>query len=355
MDWLMGKARGVSKGLVNTNSSTLPVVSDSVVQSSPTSPGTVAILSGNVEGDVKGVSPTSCEPFIPNGSRSVSPVCSPTAPAFVSTSATSSGSIFGQRSLILGKGPSSSKSAPTSPETGASDCPLFMQEKYVMQQLTGSNPSKYVDFRDLVEPFPAMDQNEWLAAHTIALFDNMSTVFDAVHELCTCSQLLPDTMSFVSASVWSNAIDSNSVASPDEDKSKKSKHSGTVVNNSPGPARQQIHSALSSCQELIQSARIFPVRQGEPFPPDLPNYVTLICKNLLLCIMHLYFAHFHHLEQLELVSHLNTLARHFFEFTTRFSLVEDRHLGPLSSFYRVLLDSNPTLIQAPVTPASNST
>ncbi|TPP63651.1 Mps one binder kinase activator 2 [Fasciola gigantica] len=355
MDWLMGKARGVSKGLMNASSSintTSPTEAVPAYQSPPSGAYVQNTLlpttpHSPVPDEIKASMSVTREMLIPDSGRSASPVSK------VSTSASSQSAtvIAAQRNSPLSK-PSPNFNKPGSVHVDSGDAkslPVFSQEHYVRQQLTLSDKSALVDFTDLVEPFPAMDSNEWLAAHTIALFENLSTIFDAIHELCACPHSVPSHMG--------GASSPSPVDTLDDDRGKKSKlmsayhhHTSSTVTSD----RQMIDSALSSCHDLIQSARIFPVRNGEPFPSDLPFYVTSICKNLLICIIHIYLSHFHHLEQLDLISYMNTLAKHFFAFTLRFSLIEEKHFDPLFGFHRVLLATNPPTTPNTLTSPSSS-
>ncbi|CAH8465124.1 unnamed protein product [Dicrocoelium dendriticum] len=314
MDWLMGKARGVGKGLMNTGAPSNLIAE--LTQHSIESTVNHSVCSNDVE--CKHIGVALREAVVSPSSRSLSPV-NLSSPMDASSSPTQ-------------KATQGTNSASSTLEStcSSSDVPVFMQAKYVSQQIPSADP-KHIDFRDLVEPFPAMDLNEWLAAHTIALFENMSTVFDAIQELCTCPHLVPNHGISVPCSSACTNVREGFVS--DDDRCKRTKQ---TFSSSTGSARQEIDSALSSCHDLIQSSAIFPVRNGDHFPTELPTYVTVICRNLLLCIIHLYLGHFHHLEQLDLLPHVNTLTKHFFAFTTRFSLVEDKHVAPLLGFGRLL-------------------
>ncbi|KAA0189875.1 Mps one binder kinase activator 2 [Fasciolopsis buskii] len=355
MDWLMGKARGVSKGLMNASSSvntTSPTEAVSAYQSPPSSACLQSTLLSSsphtpIPEELRTGFIASKDILVPDGGRSASPVNK----LSVSVNNQSTAAVSAQRNSPLSKpSPNFSKSGSVHVDPADSgSLPVFSQEHYVRQQLPLSGESTLFDFTDLVEPFPAMDTNEWLAAHTIALFENLSTIFDAIHELCTCPHpVLPQTGSVSSHSP---------VEALDDDRGKKSKlvgasHHHHTPSSTINSDRQMIDSALSSCHDLIQSARIFPVRNGEPFPNDLPVYVTSICKNLLMCIIHIYLFHFYHLEQLDLISYMNTLAKHFFAFTLRFSLIEEKHFDPLFGFHRVLLSTNPPVPSNPITSSS---
>ncbi|CAL8094654.1 unnamed protein product [Calicophoron daubneyi] len=338
MDWLMGKARGVGKGLINAGNTTAAVsVADSncVTVCGPcASPAITPVAAGSAnDPEGKSLPIITREVITPNGQCSESPsgrIVSPNNNSAVPL----------QKCSALGKIMGPSKPSSDIPDVLPPEIPVFMQDKYLLRQLSLPNGLISSDFRELVEPFPEMDSNEWLAAHAISLFENLSTVFDAIHDLCACSQLFPQSASSAS---WHNPADLILPFPQEDDRSKKSKSNAgsNTQSGSPNAARQAIDIALSSCHDLIQSSRIFPVRNGEPFPPDIPNYVVLICKNLLICIIHIYLAHFHHLDHLDLVAHMNTLAKHFFAFTTRFSLVEERHFDPLCGLHRALLATNP--------------
>ncbi|CAH8631597.1 unnamed protein product [Heterobilharzia americana] len=336
MDWLMGKARGVSRGFMHSPSNIVSSAATepiSIVHHSPcaspngTSP--VNTSSPGIENDVRR-SPVPIKDLVVSESRI----------GLVARSRASSPSTLNTQisSQIANKFAQSPKSFIEKENHTDSKTPMYMKNFYVSQQLPMSLDSSYPEFCDVVEPFPAMDTNEWLAAHTIALFDNLSTIFDAIYELCDCQNLwvsLKDSgvQNIVSSLLLEISASSLGVQNED-DRSKKSKGLivGSISQYSRISARQAIDGALSSCHDLIQCPRIFPIRNGEQFPFDLPQYVSVICKNILVCIVHIYVAHFIHLDQLELIPHMNTLARHFFAFSKRFSLVDDKQLDALACF-----------------------
>ncbi|VDD76254.1 unnamed protein product [Mesocestoides corti] len=234
--------------------------------------------------------------------------------------------------------PPSVSSAPPSP-------PPYLRTSFLRQQLSlaasGNTP---VDFPMLVEPEHPLEENEWIAVHTIGLVENVCSIFDPLYEVCLCR----------GAGGNSNGSPSKFVEDLDfEDPCLQTKK----------PARQVISLMLSECNDAIQSARIFPVKQGQAFSPaDLRKEAARICRKLLLCLVHIYTAHVSHLEQLDLVAHMNTIAKHFFAFTSRFELIEedDRALGALHGFHRLLLEtpapnaipSSPSTGAAPLVPVS---
>uniref|UniRef100_A0A0X3NPG3 MOB kinase activator-like 2 n=1 Tax=Schistocephalus solidus TaxID=70667 RepID=A0A0X3NPG3_SCHSO len=347
MEWLMGKARGVSRGLMSTTPTTnspsepVPPVSAALLQTvcrsnSPISDPTANSASGeatDMKSPLSGHKPPLPVPVNTSNATGVA------KPSSVSASPLLDGS-----------------SVPRAPTTDLSLSEAashhqkpFLRPCYLKQQLPLlTNKSKVAtDFPALVEPLPTLDVNEWIAAHTIGLFENLSTIFDAIYELCTCDSL--------HASSWSDneneehqqvvggiaedspPSDSNQSPPPPATITAKKSARGRAFKKPPQTARQAIIVALSECNDIIQSSRVFPIKKGQPFPSDLPSESAKICKKLLFCLSHLYMSHFRHLEQLDLIAHMNTLAKHFFAFTTRFNLIEDCDLGPLNGFHHTLL------------------
>lgn len=369
MDWLMGKARGVSRGLINTTSiaatntptlhstlpsndaataaATLPVLVNGQ-DCSPTNTTFATAIGSFAESDAAKSSVITKEVTIPSNCRCASPngptgSLSESLPhASPSSSSVSTSLWTGQLSRGSPVPVTKSPQPDSDSQLAIHTTPLFLQDRYLAQQQSWSNSSNNANDRlpattttttasddpyvEMVKPFPEMDVNEWMAAHTIALFENLSTVFDAICELCTCPSVLPASQSGSFYSTLNSELEA------------WGKGLAATQHHS---ARQTIDFALSYCHDLLQSPRIFPVRQGERFPANLQGYVSHICKHLLIGIIHMYLAHFNHLEQLELISHMNTLSKHYFAFVLRFSLVDEKHFSPLSGFHRALLDTIP--------------
>ncbi|VDM16561.1 unnamed protein product [Hydatigera taeniaeformis] len=261
MEWLMGKARGVSRGLI----------------------------SGSVS--------------YPNS-----------ATAVISTTTTPTPSDV------------HSPSSPSPPSP-----PPYLKPSFLRQQLSlaaaGNTP---VDFPFLVEPEHPLEEDEWIAVHTIGLVENLCSIFDPLYEVCLCRGGGNNSPS--------KAVDDASFAD--------------FFTQTKKPVRQVISLILSECNDAIQSARIFPVRQGQAFSPSaLREEAARICRKLLLCLVHIYTAHVSHLEQLDLVAHMNTIAKHFFAFTSRFNLIDEddnRALAALQGFHRRLLETPAPNVVIPV-------
>lgn len=218
--------------------------------------------------------------------------------------------------------------------------PPYLRPSFLRQQLSlavsGNIP---VDFPFLVEPGHPLEENEWIALHTIGLVENLCSIFDPLYEMCLCrgaSGSGSDDMSFVD-----------------------------VFMQSKKPVRQVISHILSECNDSIQSSRVFSVTQGQASSSsDLHEEVSRICRKLLLCLVHIYTAHVSHLEQLDLVAHMNTIAKHFFAFTERYKLIEgleedetdgesdNKVLAALHGFHRRLLETPAPNVKISMAPSS---
>ena len=65
-------------------------------------------------------------------------------------------------------------------DAGTTEDPkLYLEEAVLERQLPE------VDLRVLVDLPPGLDYNEWLASHTLSLFDHINLIYGTVSEFCT--------------------------------------------------------------------------------------------------------------------------------------------------------------------------
>lgn len=65
-------------------------------------------------------------------------------------------------------------------DAGTTEDPkLYLEEAALERQLPE------LDLRMLVDLPPGLDYNEWLASHTLALFDHINLVYGTISEFCT--------------------------------------------------------------------------------------------------------------------------------------------------------------------------
>jgi len=184
------------------------------------------------------------------------------------------------------------------------DAKPYLEEKHTRDQLCMD-----ISMERLLYCPSGLDSNEWVATHVIALYDNVTTLFEALYELCTCSS-----MSAPGGTVF---------LAPDE-RSKKSRCS----------ARQYTESVLVQSQDLLNS---FPRHHGQTFSAEFRAAAAVISRHLLHIMAHFYAGHFLDIVRLELVSHLNTVMLHFFLFNVKYHLVEEKELEVLTDLQEALL------------------
>lgn len=81
---------------------------------------------------------------------------------------------------------------------------------------------------------------------------------------------------------------------------------------------------MSASQKLIENESIFPTLYGKAFSNDFDSAVRTILRYIYQVLAHLYAAHFEQFIKLELVAHLNMVARHAFAFNAMFRLLNDK-------------------------------
>lgn len=65
-------------------------------------------------------------------------------------------------------------------DAGTTEDPkLYLEEAALERQLPE------LDLRMLVDLPPGLDYNEWLASHTLALFDHINLIYGTISEFCT--------------------------------------------------------------------------------------------------------------------------------------------------------------------------
>ncbi|CAH1103982.1 unnamed protein product [Psylliodes chrysocephalus] len=159
-----------------------------------------------------------------------------------------------------------------------------------------------MDMRLLVDLPPGLDYNEWLASHTMALFDHVNLVYGTVSEFCTPA-LCPDmTGPGQRTYLWF------------DEKGKKTKVA----------APQYIDYVMTFIQKTIGDETIFPTKYANEFPSSFESIVRKIVRLLFHVVAHLYAAHFKEVVMLGLHAHLNLTFAHLTALHHRFSLIEPK-------------------------------
>lgn len=108
-----------------------------------------------------------------------------------------------------------------------------------------------------------------------------------------------------------------------DDKSKKNKCS----------APQYVEYVMTSIQRTITDETLFPTKYGQPFPQTFDNIIRKLFRLLFHVIAHIYAAHFQHVAQFGMHTHLNTLFLHLMSFDKFFKMVDDKETDILTELY----------------------
>ncbi|KAJ8919575.1 hypothetical protein NQ315_002197 [Exocentrus adspersus] len=159
-----------------------------------------------------------------------------------------------------------------------------------------------MDMRLLVDLPPGLDYNEWLASHTMALFDHVNLVYGTVSEFCTPSGCPDMTGPGQRTYLWF------------DEKGKKTKVA----------APQYIDYVMTFIQKTISDETIFPTKYANEFPSSFESIVRKIVRLLFHVVAHLYAAHFKEVVMLGLHAHLNLTFAHLTALHRRFTLIEPK-------------------------------
>ncbi|KAK9885669.1 hypothetical protein WA026_012431 [Henosepilachna vigintioctopunctata] len=164
-----------------------------------------------------------------------------------------------------------------------------------------------MDLRLLVDLPAGLDYNEWLASHTMALFDHVNLVYGSVSEFCTQSSCPDMTGPGQRTYLWF------------DEKGKRTKVA----------APQYIDYVMTFIQKTISDESIFPTKYANEFPSSFESIVRKIVRLLFHVVAHLYAVHFKEVVMLGLHAHLNLTFAHLMALHHRFSLIEAKETDVL--------------------------
>mmetsp|Transcript_12149 Transcript_12149/g.25663 ORF Transcript_12149/g.25663 Transcript_12149/m.25663 type:complete len:243 (+) Transcript_12149:88-816(+) len=95
-------------------------------------------------------------------------------------------------------------------------------------------------------------------------------------------------------------------------------------------APKYIDLMMSWAQSTLDDENIFPIRAGEPFPPNIRQVICAIFKRLFRVYAHIYMMHFPAMQEMGAEPHVNTCFRHFMLFVREFDLIDKQELAPLN-------------------------
>jgi len=156
---------------------------------------------------------------------------------------------------------------------------------------------------------PGEDLNDWLAVNVTDFFNEISLLYGVLMDTCT-----PISCPTMSAGPkfeykWADGV-----------RIKKPVRCS---------APKYIDYMMTWVQATLDDERLFPVRVGEPFPPNINSVLKSMFKRLFRAYAHMYMCHFEAMKNMGALPHLNTCFRHFVLFVVEFDLIDQQELAPL--------------------------
>ncbi|XP_030753199.1 MOB kinase activator-like 2 [Sitophilus oryzae] len=181
-------------------------------------------------------------------------------------------------------------------ESSSGDSKLYLEATVLERKLPE------MDMRIFVDLPAGLDYNEWLASHSMALFDHVNLVYGTVSEFCTTATCPDMTGPGQRTYLWF------------DEKGKKTKVA----------APQYIDYVMTFIQKTVSDENIFPTKYANEFPSSFESIVRKIVRLLFHVVAHLYAAHFKEVVMLGLHAHLNLTFAHLTALYHRFSLIDPK-------------------------------
>ncbi|XP_048511468.1 MOB kinase activator-like 2 isoform X3 [Athalia rosae] len=206
-------------------------------------------------------------------------------------------------------------------DAGATEDPkLYLEEAALERQLPE------LDLRMLVDLPAGLDYNEWLASHTLALFDHINLFYGTISEFCTMTGCPDMTGPGLRTYLWF------------DEKGKKTRVA----------APQYIDYVMTFTQRTVSDETIFPTKYANEFPSSFESIVRKILRLLYHVVAHIYHCHFREVAPLGLHAHLNCVFAHLTLLNQRFNLIDPKETEILGDLEAALLgDSTPAPSQPP--------
>ncbi|XP_055314676.1 MOB kinase activator-like 2 isoform X2 [Sitodiplosis mosellana] len=212
-------------------------------------------------------------------------------------------------------------------DQNSNDTKLYLEESVLERKLTDAN------LNTIIELPAGLDYNEWLASHTLALFEHVNLVYGTISEFCTTSGCPDMTGPGNRMYLWF------------DEKGKKTRVA----------APQYIDYVMTFTQKTVSDESIFPTKYANEFPSSFESIARKILRLLFHVIAHLYAAHFREIALLGLHSHLNLTFAHLTALHKRFNLIESKETDVLRDLEIALrLTDDPALPQQQQSVSSSS-
>ncbi|XP_017756591.1 PREDICTED: MOB kinase activator-like 2 isoform X2 [Eufriesea mexicana] len=195
-------------------------------------------------------------------------------------------------------------------DAGTTEDPkLYLEEAALERQLPE------LDLRMMVDLPPGLDYNEWLASHTLALFNHINLVYGTISEFCTMTGCPDMTGPGLRTYLWF------------DEKGKKTRVA----------APQYIDYVMTFTQRTVSDETIFPTKYANEFPSSFESIVRKILRLLYHVVAHIYHCHFREVALLGLHAHLNCVFAHLTLLNQRFNLIDPKETEILGDLEAALL------------------
>lgn len=223
---------------------------------------------------------------------------------------------YAQESLNVFFCPTKARRKERDGDANQADTKLYLEEGVLERKLPDA------DLRLLVDLPAGLDYNEWLASHTLALFEHVNLVYGTISEFCTTSGCPDMTGPGTRMYLWF------------DEKGKKTRVA----------APQYIDYVMTFTQKTVSDESIFPTKYANEFPSSFESIARKILRLLFHVIAHLYAAHFREVALLGLHAHLNLTFAHLTALHRRFNLIEPKETEVLRDLEIALrLTDDPTV------------
>ncbi|KAI6201321.1 hypothetical protein M3Y96_00829300 [Aphelenchoides besseyi] len=173
----------------------------------------------------------------------------------------------------------------------------------------------------------AVERNEWLATHTLALFEHVNALCGTISEHCT--PVTCPSMSYpgCTKAYWF------------DERGRKYQYS----------AGRYIDCVMSFCEAARKNEAIYPTKYGAPFPNDFQQHCRKVLRLLWHCCGHLYAKHWDLMSVLNLRPQCGLVLAHMAAIAKLFMLLDSKELNSLNNTLYLV---RPPCLQAP--PAKKS-
>jgi hypothetical protein len=176
---------------------------------------------------------------------------------------------------------------------------------------------------DMLTHIPhGMERNEWLATHTLALFEHVNALCGTVSELCTRETCPVMSYPGTSKAYWTDEV------------GKRHQYS----------AQQYIDCVMTFCERSRKNESLFPTKYGYGFEPNFEVHCRRMIRLLWHCCGHLYTKHWDDLATLNLRPQCSLVLAHITRIAKMFALLDSKELAILNNTVHLV---RPPYLQEP--------